>query len=38
MDEDIFEFKSTEEMSRWLSVNYATSDGIWVRFCRKDSG
>ena len=26
MDENIFEFKSAEEMNRWLCVNYATSD------------
>ena len=38
MDDDIFEFKSAEEMNRWLSVNYAKSNGIWVRFFRKDSG
>jgi len=38
MDADIFEFKSSEEMDRWLSVNYAKSNGIRIRFFRKDSG
>jgi uncharacterized protein YdeI (YjbR/CyaY-like superfamily) len=38
MDADVFEFKSAQEMETWLSVNYAKSKGIWIRFFKKDSG
>ena len=34
----VIAFKSSKELERWLRVNHAKSDGIWLKFARKDSG
>jgi uncharacterized protein YdeI (YjbR/CyaY-like superfamily) len=34
----ILEFKSFTDFRRWLEVNHARSDGIWLRFFKKGSG
>jgi uncharacterized protein YdeI (YjbR/CyaY-like superfamily) len=31
-------FKSSAEFRRWLEINHARSDGIWLRICKKNSG
>ena len=31
-------FKSSAEFRRWLEINHAKSDGIWLRFYKKSSG
>jgi len=30
-------FKSSVAFRRWLEKNHAKSDGVWLRFCKKDS-
>lgn len=34
----VLTFRTGQEFEKWLSENYETSDGIWLRFFRKDSG
>ena len=34
----ILEFKSGSALRKWLKKNYSTSDGIWVRIYKKNSG
>lgn len=34
----IIEFKSQKEWRTWLSKNHRSSDGIWMRIYKKDSG
>jgi uncharacterized protein YdeI (YjbR/CyaY-like superfamily) len=34
----IVAFASARQVEAWLAANHATSDGIWVRFFKKDSG
>jgi len=31
-------FKSAVEFRGWLEQNHSTSDGIWLRIFKKDSG
>jgi uncharacterized protein YdeI (YjbR/CyaY-like superfamily) len=31
-------FKTSAEFRRWLEINHAVSDGIWLRIFKKDSG
>jgi len=31
-------FKSSAEFQRWLEINHADSNGIWLRIFKKDSG
>jgi uncharacterized protein YdeI (YjbR/CyaY-like superfamily) len=31
-------FKTCPQFRRWLEKNHAKSDGVWLRFCKKDSG
>ena len=35
---EIVSFASAEEVEQWLARNHARSNGIWVRFFKKDSG
>ena len=35
---EIIPFKNSKEFNRWLSKNYSSSNGIWLRFFKKDSG
>jgi len=35
MDE-IVEFESASQWTKWLDKNYSKSKGIWIRFFRKD--
>ena len=34
----IVSFASPKEWSRWLAGNHAESNGVWLRFFKKDSG
>jgi len=34
----ILTFKSSAEFRRWLEINHAGSDGIWLRIFKKESG
>lgn len=34
----IIHFRSQNEWEQWLEEHYATSDGIWMKFAKKDSG
>jgi len=38
MDAKPLPFKSSIDFRRWLEKNHAISDGIWLRFFRKNSG
>jgi uncharacterized protein YdeI (YjbR/CyaY-like superfamily) len=31
-------FKTQKELERWLDKNHKKSNGIWLRFFKKDSG
>ena len=31
-------FKNQEDFGKWLGKNHAKSEGIWLRFYKKDSG
>ena len=35
---DILPFKSPAAFRRWLEKNHASSDGLWLRIFKKDSG
>jgi len=35
---EILSFRSSSEFRKWLAVNHRQSDGIWLRFFKKDSG
>src|SRR6187397_285968 len=35
---DILSFKSPAAFRRWLEKNHASSDGLWLRIFKKDSG
>ncbi len=37
-DYPILSFSSATEWEKWLHKNHAESDGIWLRFFKKDSG
>jgi uncharacterized protein YdeI (YjbR/CyaY-like superfamily) len=34
----IISFKNSKEWNKWLSKNHLNSNGIWIRFFKKDSG
>ena len=34
----VFAFESAEELRAWLIQNHRSSDGIWLRIYKKDSG
>lgn len=34
----IISFKNSEEWNNWLSENHSSSNGIWIRLFKKDSG
>jgi uncharacterized protein YdeI (YjbR/CyaY-like superfamily) len=38
MTTQILSLKSSSEWEAWLESNHATSDGVWLRIFRKDSG
>lgn len=38
MDQQIVSFESQKKWEEWLSQNHSSSDGIWIRFFKKDSG
>jgi uncharacterized protein YdeI (YjbR/CyaY-like superfamily) len=35
---DIISFRSAAELRKWLAANHRTSEGIWLRIYKKDSG
>jgi uncharacterized protein YdeI (YjbR/CyaY-like superfamily) len=35
---EIIPFKTPKEWEQWLSKNHSSSNGIWLRFFKKDSG
>jgi len=37
-DLQIIHFKTQKELEKWLDKNHNKSDGIWLRFFKKDSG
>ena len=37
-DLEIIHFKTQKELERWLDKNHKKSNGIWLRFFKKDSG
>jgi uncharacterized protein YdeI (YjbR/CyaY-like superfamily) len=34
----VLSFASSEEWSKWMEENHAKSNGVWLRFFKKDSG
>jgi uncharacterized protein YdeI (YjbR/CyaY-like superfamily) len=34
----VVSFASSKEWRKWLTVNHATSNGVWLQFFKKDSG
>ena len=34
----ILAFRNREEWEAWLEAEHATSDGVWIKFAKKDSG
>ena len=37
-DQPVLSFKTKELFNKWLKLNHSKSDGIWLRFFKKDSG
>jgi uncharacterized protein YdeI (YjbR/CyaY-like superfamily) len=37
-ERQVLAFASAKEWRKWLAANHATSDGIWLRYYKKDSG
>src|SRR5689334_22880853 len=37
-ERQVLAFASAKEWRKWLTTNHATSDGIWLRYYKKDSG
>jgi uncharacterized protein YdeI (YjbR/CyaY-like superfamily) len=35
---DVVSFASSKEWRKWLAANHATSNGVWLRIFKKDSG
>ncbi|MGC1107996.1 MAG: hypothetical protein WA876_15815 [Candidatus Acidiferrales bacterium] len=35
---EIISFSSADKWEHWLDKHHAASDGIWLRFFKKDSG
>jgi uncharacterized protein YdeI (YjbR/CyaY-like superfamily) len=38
MEVPVLSFKSADKLRAWLVKNHRTSDGIWVKLYKKDSG
>lgn len=34
----VLEFKSQAEWERWLAKNHSRTDGVWLKYAKKDSG
>ncbi len=34
----ILAFKSQADWEKWLDINFASSDGVWLKFAKKNSG